>query len=117
MCGSFYKLSNRLCSIFFILTFIASSPAFSSPLCAPPMGVRAGKGIVTSLVFDYNLAITILVNIYGKALTREQIPLQIIEKDGIYYVHGVRRPGSIGGTASLKMCKSNGAVLYLSHSK
>lgn len=102
-------------------TALARRPAQVSPasqgVCRPPQGATFREGVIPDVATASRVSLAILNAIYGQELISMQSPLNITQEKDRYVIVGVRRRGAIGGHATMTLCKSNGAVVYLSHSK
>jgi len=85
--------------------------------CVAPDGATFVKGVLPDTKTAGLVALQILKAIYGSKLISKQLPLKIEARPDRYIINGVRSASSIGGNATIVLCRANGAVIYLSHSK
>lgn len=86
-------------------------------VCGNPDGGTFEKGVIPDRKTASAVALQILNSIYGSEVIGHQLPLSVEEKADKYIINGVMPKYSIGGNATMVLCRSNGAVLYLYHSK
>lgn len=64
------------------------------------------------------IALAILTNIYGSKKINDELPFQVTLKNGVWIVEGAPLPeNKAGGVVIIKLLKSDGRVLYVSHGK
>jgi hypothetical protein len=85
--------------------------------CPAPQGRIFPRGVVPDAGAAGAVAVQILDAVYGEKVTATEVPLKVEAFPDRYVIHGVLPKNHIGGVATMVMCKSNGAVVYLSHSK
>lgn len=116
-------ISRRLKLVFvFVLSFgsfaaQAKLDKTSLSSCDTPEGAIFKDGVLPDTKTAELVATQILTRIYGTKLISPQLPLSVMPKGDRYVINGILRSGSIGGHATIVLCKSNAAVLFLSHSK
>lgn len=63
------------------------------------------------------VALAILSRIYGEQQINSELPLRSVLRDGTWIVEGTLQKDMAGGVAIIKLAKSDGRVLYVSHGK
>jgi phosphoribosylcarboxyaminoimidazole (NCAIR) mutase len=99
---------------------LAAETALQSTMrmaCGKPGGARFEKGVIPDSKSAALVAVQILNAIYGAKNIANQLPLNVDEHADRYVISGVPPKNYVGGNATIVLCRSNGAVLYLSHSK
>ena len=119
--------TRAICSVPSALVLLAIStsslvaqPASGNTMqasCGKPDGGIFEKGVIPDTKTASAVALQILNSIYGPKVIGHQLPLSVEEKADKYIINGVMPKYSIGGNATIVLCRSNGAVLYLYHSK
>jgi hypothetical protein len=95
------------------------APFVPPPDDAPPApeikGVVPSAGLVPNQETAITIARAVLVPIYGRAAIAREEPLRARLKSGVWTVAGVLPPDSVGGTAVVKIAKSDGQILSVMH--
>jgi hypothetical protein len=106
-------------SLVLALALAASSESGSSGTCSQELvvGLQPGERLVHSPEAASSLAETLLSTIYGASNIRRQRPFKIIDEGKSYLVAGSLKKGSIGGVASIRICKISAKVVFIGHTK
>ena len=114
---------GRLFAWLRVVALLLSCLAYADPggasqaVCGMPSGASFAAGVLPDPKTAGLVALQILNGVYGSKLISHQLPLNIVSQGDRYVINGVRQSGAIGGHATIILCKSNAAVVFLSHSK
>ena len=109
-----------LCVFAITISGLSAQPALESAMratCEKPGGAIFEKGVIPNSATASAVAVQMLNAIYGAKNIASQLPLNIDERSDRYVINGIWPKHYVGGTATIILCRSNGAVLYMSHSK
>lgn len=110
---------RHLCPVAFVVALgLSDSASAADPRCASRVaGNQPARGVVPDAKTAGAVALAYLTPIYGEAMVRGEMPLQATLSDDVWMVTGTLPRGSVGGTAHMLICRRNGAVLSIIHSK
>jgi hypothetical protein len=100
-----------------------ASTAFAGPTdprCAAQVGFyQPEAGMVGDASLARKIAELYLVSIYGVDTIKDELPLRVLLRRGVWHVAGswTNVPGQKGGVAEIDICRSNGKVLRVVHGK
>jgi len=95
-----------------MFAFMAGKPNFSNNNYWPENGVVSNRNVAIKI------AEAVWQPIYGDAIYSKQPFIAEYNKDEEYwYVHGTLPPNTFGGVPEIKINKSDGKILYISHGK
>ena len=104
-------LAHKICAIGLAILGMVSSIR-GAPRMPQPL---PKQGPVPTVAAAISIAVKLWSPIYGAEHIARERPYYALLKNGIWTVHGSLPPRTAGGTAILKIRKSDGAVLLLSH--
>jgi hypothetical protein len=84
---------------------------------ADGIGYDPPKGFIPDAATAVRVAEAILIPIYGQATIAGERPFKAELRNGVWIVTGTLPPGYVGGTATIKISKSDGKVLYVMHAE
>jgi hypothetical protein len=84
--------------------------------CEKPGGAIFDGGIISNGKTALFVATRILTDIYGPDVLKHQT-LAVEARGDRYVINGVVPKNYIGGNATMIMCRSNGKVVFLTHTK
>jgi len=84
--------------------------------CEKPGGAIFDEGVIPNGKSALFVATRILTDIYGPHIFKNQT-LAVELRGDRYVINGVVPKNYVGGNATMIMCRSNGKVVFLSHSK
>ncbi len=100
------------------ISALPADPALESAMhatCEMPKGGRFD--VIPDSKTASIVAADILKATYGPNVFIHQLPLSVVERDGRFIINGVPPKIYVGGSPTVILCRSNGAVLYIYHSK
>lgn len=77
--------------------------------------VRPKDGFVPNEATAIRIAEAVLFPIYGEKEIQSERPFKATLKDGVWTVKGTLAPGLLGGTAIVRVSKSDGRILLVAH--
>lgn len=84
--------------------------------CEKPEGAFFPEGVISSEKSALFVATRILNDIYGPQVLKNQTLVAQFHGDR-YVINGVVPKNYVGGNATMIMCRSNGKVVFLTHTK
>jgi NTF2 fold immunity protein len=75
------------------------------------------NGFIPDANTALKIAEAVLIPIYGKEQIAAEQPFRAILRGNTWMVVGTLKPGLAGGTAIIRLSKSDGRVLFVSHSQ
>jgi hypothetical protein len=111
---------ERLLALF-TASVLLSFPCFaeaSKPYVTPPYNYQPPNGVIPDQATAIVVAEAILKPIYGADKIKEEEPFAAVLKEDVWTVNGTfhsKGKYSVGGTAEIKISKSNGCVINISH--
>ncbi len=84
--------------------------------CEKPEGALFPEGVISSDKSALFVATRILNDIYGPQVLKNQTLVAQLHGDR-YVINGVVPKNYVGGNATMIMCRSNGKVVFLTHTK
>lgn len=106
------------------IAFATTSPFDGDPryqramaaACEKPEGALFPEGVISSEKSALFVAARILNDIYGPDVLKHQT-LAVESRGDRYVINGVVPKNYVGGNATMIMCRSNGKVVFLTHTK
>jgi len=75
------------------------------------------EGLVPTAEIAFQIAESVLINLYGKETIEEEKPFSINLENDIWVIEGSLEEGFVGGVAYMEIRKSNGEILKVIHTK
>jgi hypothetical protein len=96
----------------------AVASAGSDPRCSGRIGPhQLPRGVISSPSIAKQVAEIYLTSIYGADVIREEKPLVVSMRAGVWRVTGSLKAGWKGGVAQIDLCQTTGQVLSFDHEK
>jgi hypothetical protein len=78
-------------------------------------GFRPKDGFVPNEHTAVRIAEAVLIPIYGEKEVRSERPFKAVLANGVWTVRGTLPPNFMGGTAVVRMAKSDGRIFFMIH--
>ena len=101
-----------------VLPLIANAePTGAKDVSSRQSGYKPKEGFVPDEETARSIAFVVLARIYGEKNIASQKPFTVSFRDGIWTIEGILPEDRAGGVALLRLAKSDGRVVFLSHGK